>query len=172
MDFREIWEFIKDTSGIIITIVAVVLLKIFIISPITVSGESMKGTFNNDDWIVMEMVTPRFSIKRFDIVVVKYTNPKYIVKRVIALPGDTVEYKDNKLYINDEEMEESFLVAGVITDDVSKTVIPEGHYYLVGDNRGASVDSRSPAYGPFAKKEIHGKVFLKLWPLKEMKIVK
>lgn len=171
MDFRELREFIKDVSGIIITIVLVILLKIYITTPIAVVGDSMKGTVNNDDWLMMEMVSPRFfKIKRFEVVVCNGTNPKYIVKRIIGLPGEQVEYKDNKLYINGEYLSEPFLKNGITTDDIGPIIIPEGQYFVVGDNRGVSLDSRQQ--GSIEKSKILGKVIMRIWPLKEIKFVK
>jgi len=170
MDLREVWEFIKDTSGIILIIIFVILLKIFVITPISVVGDSMKGTVNDEDWLLMEMISPKFKIKRFDVVVCNGTNPKYIVKRVIGLPGDTIEFKDNKLYLNNQETKEPYLKPEIITADMEKVTIPEGKYFVVGDNRGVSIDSRRD--GPYEKDHILGKVVMRIWPLKGLKFIK
>ena len=171
MDFREIREFIKDMSGIIITVVIVILLKVYIISPIAVVGDSMKGTVNDADWLMMEMISPKFfESKRFQVVVCQGKNPKYIVKRIIGLPGETIEYRDNNLYINGEYMAEPFLPPGMITNDIGPINVPKGKYFVVGDNRVVSVDSRQQ--GSIDQEKILGKVIMRIWPLKEIKFVK
>ena len=101
-------------------------------------------------------------VKRFDIVVVKYDG-KYLIKRVIALPGETLEYKDSKLYINGEEIEETFLEADVKTDNFKLSgKVPENYYFVVGDNREVSLDSRY--LGAFSRSKIIGKTTLTIFP--------
>ena len=117
-------------------------------------------------------------IERFDVVVIN-TKDDLIIKRVIGLPGDSVQYKDNKLYINDEIIKdpyqknetEDFHLKDIceIGNDSCTMKIPENKYLVLGDNREISADSRTK--GLFDITEIEGKVVFRLWPLNKMKII-
>jgi len=106
--------------------------------------------------------------ERFDIVVFKYNNQK-LIKRVIGLPGETVEFKNNKLYINGKYIEEKFLGSESFDfniSDLGYEIIPENEYLLIGDNRGASYDSRY--FGTVEKEKIEGTVNLRLFPFNKI----
>ena len=154
-------EKVKEILGYVIVIIVVILVKQFIITPIRVNQSSMNNTLYDKDIMILDKISYRFSdIKRFDIVVIK-KDKEYLIKRVIGLPGETVEYKDNKLYINGEVVEENFNHKD--TDDyILDKEIPEGYYFVVGDNRPDSLDSRY--IGLINKKDILGKTNLVLYP--------
>lgn len=154
-------EKLKEILSYVIVIVIVLLIKQFIITPIKVNGSSMNNTLFDKDIMILDKISYRFtSIKRFDIVVIKKNN-EYLIKRVIGLPGETVEFKDNKLYINDLEIKEEF--DHMETEDyLLDTVIPDGYYFVVGDNRSDSLDSR--IIGLIKEEEIIGKTSLVLYP--------
>ena len=118
------------------------------------------------------------SFKRFDVVVLNYNNDK-LIKRIIGLPGENVKYLNGLLYINDKPFRETFLSDDVVTNnfmfedicnniDCPDGVIPKNKYLVLGDNRIASEDSRSPSFGLIDKKEIKGKVFFKIFPFNNM----
>ena len=154
-------EKVKEIISYVIVIIIVILVKQFIITPIRVNQSSMNNTLYDKDIMILDKISYRFSdIKRFDIVVIK-KDKEYLIKRVIGLPGETVEYKDNKLYINGEVVEENFNHKD--TDDyILDKEIPEGYYFVVGDNRPDSLDSRY--IGLINKKDILGKTNLVLYP--------
>ena len=154
--------FMKEYLPYIIVIIIVLLIKAFIVTPIRVNGPSMLDTLEDKDIMILDEVSFKFKgLKRFDIVVVNYKNEK-IIKRVVGLPGETVEYKDNKLYINGEEVEEDF--SHEVTANVDAIKIPKKHYYVMGDNRVNSTDSR--IIGPVSIKNIKGTTKLKVFPFK------
>ena len=172
MDFRGIIEFFRDALKYIVTAAIIFLLFIFVIGLQQVVGPSMSPTLKEGDVVVVNKLVYRFrDIKRNEIVVLSH-DEKYMIKRVIGIPGDYVEYKNNILYINGQGYEESFIDKNVIhTDDFSLkdigfNVIPEGKYFVVGDNRGDSLDSRS--YGLVDKSKIIGKTMLRIWPLSKL----
>lgn len=153
-------NFLKDlmTYGIIILIV--VLIRFFIITPVRVKGLSMYPTLNNKDIMLLDKISYRFNdIKRFDIVVVDYNNEE-LIKRVIGLPSETIEVKDNVLYINGKEQKQAFLKTE--TDDFEKVTIPEGQYFIMGDNRGNSLDSR--IIKSVSRSQIRGKAIFTIFP--------
>lgn len=111
---------------------------------VKVSGKSMYPTLDDGEVGIVNLIKARTgSIKRFDIVVVKseYLN-EYIIKRVVGLPGETVEYNATKLYINGEVVDEPF-ISDVYTADSGPVTLEENEYFCVGDNRTNSIDSRS-----------------------------
>ncbi|WP_208559952.1 signal peptidase I [Marinilactibacillus kalidii] len=147
-------------------------LRLYILIPTDVTGISMYPTFHSNDRVVMSTVS---SIDRFDIIV--FTDPmnKTVVKRVIGMPGDSVRYDQDQLYINNKIIEEPFFdreeieqEPGLWTSnfDISQTGdqrVPEGHYFLMGDNRRYSYDSRF--YGSISSESVLGKVVLLYYPI-------
>jgi len=172
MDFRGIREFFKDTFKYIVVAVAVFLLFIFVVGLQQVVGPSMSPTLQEGNVIVVNKMFYTFNdVKRGDIIVLSESE-KYMIKRVIGIAGDYVEYKNNSLYINGELIEEDYLNDSVYTDDFSLselgyTIIPENMYFVLGDNREDSLDSRS--YGLISKKQIIGKTWFCIWPLSNLK---
>ena len=157
-------KFVKEIAPYLIIIVLVVLIRAFIITPVRVDGLSMYPTLKNGEILLLKKYNRSFD--RFDIVVVKYGNTK-IVKRIIGLPGDNLKFVNNKLYINGKEIEEPFLSASVITNDfdINKfniDKIPDGYYFVMGDNRTNSTDSR--IIGVVPSKNILGITDFSLFP--------
>jgi signal peptidase I len=155
-------KIVKELLPYVITIIVVVLIRTFIITPVRVDGSSMNPTLANDQILLLEKYDHNY--KRFDIVVL-YHNDERLVKRVIGLPGETVSYHDNKLYINGEYVEENFIdttTHDFELSDIGETKIPDGKYFVVGDNRGASTDSR--IIGLVNENVIQGKIVYSLFP--------
>ena len=151
--------FLKEYVPYILVIIIVLLIKQFVVSPIKVNGDSMLKTLHDGDIMILNRIGYQFSdIKRFDIVVVD-EGSEFIIKRIIGLPGEKVEYKDNVLYINDKKVKDTY--GSDITEDFSVKV-PKGSYFVLGDNRTNSMDSR--VFGSFKKKDILGKAGFILFP--------
>ncbi len=156
--FKEFWIYI-------ILIIIIILIKIFIVTPVKVNGTSMIDTLHDKDIMILNKISYRFNdIKRFDIVVVD-DKEELIIKRVIGLPGEYIEYKDNKLYVNGKYIKEKF--SHKDTDDFSieeleATEIPDNCYFVLGDNRVNSKDSRVIGFIP--KEQILGKTSLTIFP--------
>lgn len=152
---------IKEILPYIIVLVAVILVKKFVFSPIQVSGDSMYSTLHDNDIMFLNKIGYRINgLERFDIVVIRHED-KYLIKRVIGLPNEEIEVKDNKLYINGKYTEQPFLPATVVTGDFHET-IPDDCYFVMGDNREISLDSRM--LGCFSKNKIEGKTSLTIFP--------
>lgn len=160
---------IKDILSIIVVIIIAVIIKIFVFSPVKVNGNSMVPTLNDGDYMILNEIGYRMNgLKRFDIVVANI-NGEMLIKRVIGLPGEKVEYAYNKLYVNGENVIENFKHDD--TDDFSFSeldaeVVPENHYFLVGDNRGNSKDSRIIGFVPANK--IMGKANFVIFPFNKI----
>ncbi|MFJ7511396.1 signal peptidase I [Peribacillus simplex] len=179
---KEVFSWIK---AILIAVILAFLIRTYIFAPIVVDGESMMPTLQDHERIVLtKFGTNIDNIDRFDIVVFHATVDKDYIKRVIGLPGDHIEYKDDTLYINGKAYEEPYLdkyknqmEAGVpltesfkLEDISGSMTVPEGQLFLMGDNRQNSLDSRE--IGTISVDEIVGKANLVYWPINEIKLVK
>ena len=144
-------EKIKELLGYVIVIIIVLLVKQFIITPIRVNQSSMNNTLFDKDIMILDKISYRFKdINRFDIVVIK-KDKEFLIKRVVGLPGETIEYKDNKLYVNGKIIEEKFNHKDTNNFKLEYE-IPNNQYFVVGDNRPDSLDSRY--FGLIKKEEI------------------
>ncbi len=179
MDFRDIKEHIKDVSVYIIIILAVVFCVQYVVTIQQNMGPSMQPTLYEGDAFLLNKLSYRIGkIHRGDVIVFNYKSTKYMVKRVIGLPGEKIEYKDNILYINGQPYKEKYLDSKVQTEDFDisglknseSDTIPEDMYLVLGDNRENSEDSRY--YGLVSKKDIIGKTMFRIWPLSKIGIIK
>lgn len=151
-------------------ILAIILLRTFIITPVRVNGSSMDYTLEDGEIMLLNKIGYKFTdINRFDIVVVDTIDSK-IIKRVIGLPGETLKYENNTLYINGKEVDEPYLKEK--TEDFNLTdlgyeKLPQDCYFVMGDNRNNSSDSR--IIGLINEKLIEGTTTISLWPIKFIK---
>lgn len=159
---KKFWNAIKDYVYIVL---AVVIIRTFIVTPAIVSGASMDDTLKDGQLVIVNKFIYRFSdIKRFDIVVLQNDKTEdKIIKRVIALPNERVDYKNNKLYINGELMNIDF--EHKETADFTYTT-EDGEYFVLGDNRPVSKDSRS--FGVFVEDDFVGRVKIRLFPFNKI----
>lgn len=156
-------ETLKKFIPYVIILIVVILIRSFIITPAIVNGDSMKDTLLDNEVVLVNKISLKTSgIKRFDIVVIK-SSEGTIVKRVIAFPGEKVEYKKNVLYINDKKIKTQKFKN---TEDFKYKKVEKNHYYVLGDNREVSLDSR--AIGTISEKEIIGKVKVIIFPFKRV----
>ncbi|MCM3729142.1 signal peptidase I [Neobacillus cucumis] len=174
---KEIYSWLKSIAfAFIITIIC----RQFIFTPTTVFGESMSPTFQDEDRVVISKMS---EIQRFDVIVFDAPDleGKHYIKRVIGLPGDSIEMKDDVLYINGEVLQEPYLIENKrenilnrLTEDFSlqeKTgvsKVPEGRLFVMGDNRLKSKDSR--IFGYVSCDAVIGEVKFRYYPLKEIGI--
>lgn len=179
MDLRDIKEFFRDFIGYIITFVIIIVIFTFIVAFHPIAGNSMVPTLEEGNIVVVNKFYKHlFDLKRNQIVIVKKDSKTYI-KRVIGLPGENIYFKNNTLYINDKGFKEEFLANDVTTYDYKLTdycgeelckdgKIPKDYYFVLGDNRNDSKDSRSVSFGLVHKDEIEGLVIFKIWPIKDV----
>ena len=163
---KKFWNNIKSYVYIII---CVVLFRTFIATPAIVNGDSMYATLNDGEVIIINKVIKYFkNFERFEIVVIKNVEDEdRIIKRIIGLPNEKIEYKYNKLYINDEQVKPD--ISFEITDDFVYTT-KDDEYFVMGDNRDISKDSR--ILGTFKKDDIIGRVGFVLYPFNKIGFVK
>lgn len=161
---------------ILIAAVIVYLIRAFIIGMYFIPSGSMIPTLLIDDHVVVTKLSYQFNDPvRGDVVVFDYppndeaASKTEYVKRVVGLPNETLEIKNNTVYINDQPLEEPYLPSGVRMADFGPVAIPNGHYFVMGDNRNNSNDSRY--WGTVAEKYIIGKAQAIYWPIDRMRVL-
>ena len=158
---------IKEIVPYAIIVVTVVLIRTFIATPVIVSGDSMKPNLQDGEMLIERKLGYKGSnIKRFDIVIVK-EGKEEIIKRVIGLPGEHISYKNNKLFVNDVEVEQNYKFYSTedfnLEEICTCSQIQDGKYLVLGDNRPVSKDSR--IIGLIDEKDIMGKAIFRIWPI-------
>lgn len=163
--------------SVVVAFIALIV-RGFLFLPIPVEGNSMNTTLKQNDWVLVEKFT---KIKRFDIVVFQLADGNTYIKRVIGLPGETVSYKEDQLYIDGKKMAEPYLAENKAKDQNQNSYtndfsleelmnvdkLGKDSYFVIGDNRRVSKDSRS--FGAISEDQIIGKAFFIYYPIREMK---
>lgn len=178
---HKIWLFFIDTLQTVLLAASVFLvIYMFLFRPFQVSGQSMYPTFHDKEYILTNLISLRFEDpKQGDVIVFRSpTDPdKEFVKRVIGVPGSTVELRDGYVYVNNELLDESSYLdesvrtyGGSFLKDGDLVTVPEDQFLVIGDNRPASSDSRE--WGFLKKRSITGKSFLVYWPISKFHVVK
>ena len=168
MDWLSIKEFLKDALKFIIIIFALLFLMVYVVSVTQVVGDSMSDTLTDGEVLLLNKAKYRFfDVERGDVIAFSYEDTKYLIKRVIGLPGDNVSIRDNKVYINGEYYPEDYVTKYDDKDfdlqEIGYDEVPEGMYFVLGDNRNNSLDSRK--IGLIKKEDIIGKVTLRFFPI-------
>ena len=165
------WEVAKI---VLIALLIVLPIRHFVFQPFFVKGQSMEPNFENGDYLIIDELSYRLrSPERGEVIVFKYPNDpsqKYI-KRIVGLPGEKVEIQDGKImvYKGDEGEvlnETDYLPASLFTAGSLNIILGENEYFVLGDNRSASSDSRR--WGPLPEENIIGQVFLRAWPMNSL----
>lgn len=160
---------LKDVMSLVacfaIALIAAIGIRLFVFELVRVDGDSMKPTLYDGQTLFVEKISLYTgNIQRGDIVIVHYPGRTgAYVKRVVGLAGDTIRVENGYLYVNGEKQEEDYTLEQVMNWDTEQTVVPEGCYYVMGDNRNDSMDSRS--IGPIPEDDLIGKALFVIWPI-------
>ncbi|XVG95777.1 signal peptidase I [Eubacteriales bacterium KG125] len=171
----EIKEWIK--SIIIAGFIAVVLMQFIV--PTVVRERSMEPSFYGGDYLIVSKISYKISSpKRGDVVIFKSEIPlsqdepggkkKLLIKRVIGVPGDLVDIADGTVSINGKVIDEPYINKGGTPGDVKGYKVPEGNYFVMGDNRSVSIDSRRHEVGPVNGSKIVGKAIFRVYPFNKI----
>jgi len=167
---REVMEWIVS---IIVAVALVLVIHNYIGQLVRVEGASMQPTLYTDQRVLVTKI-PYWNdenIERGDIVITKYPGSREnFVKRIIALPGDTIRITDGILYINDTAIDEPYIKEEMYSD-YTETLVPEGYYFVMGDNRNNSKDSRSSSVGALPRDMIQGRAYAILWPFADFRVI-
>ena len=167
---KVIAEILEWAITILGMLLLVLILRNFIFRTALVSGPSMLPTLHHDDRVIIFKLPYIFGEPKFnDIVAFPYKeNPsQYFIKRIVGLPGDVINIENRKITINGSELEDAFSMEPLASlgDTVFPITVPEGKYFVLGDHRNHSNDSRFTAVGCIAKSELLGRVKFRYWPM-------
>ena len=175
---KNILKEVLSTSIYLLVVLCVAYLIITYVGQRTqVSGSSMESTLSDGDNLIVDKISYRLGEpERFDIIVFpfQYEPKTYYIKRIIGMPGETIEIDDyGTIYINGEVLEENYgrevmITAGVASEPI---VLGDDEYFVLGDNRNNSSDSRTASVGNIKREDIIGRAWLRIWPLSEFGIL-
>jgi len=171
---RVIYDIVET---LVIAAAIVIFVYLFVASPHEVIGRSMEDNFWNGEYLLADKVSYHLGDPRpGDVIIFKHTDTADYIKRVIGIPGDTVELRDGYFYVNGERLSESeYLESDVYTSggnylsEGEIVTVKDGYVFVAGDNRPHSSDSR--AFGPIEQEKIKGRAVLVYWPFSHLKVV-
>lgn len=169
-NFNKDSFFVESVKLVILALLIVLPIRYFIFQPFFVQGSSMYPNFEDDDYLIIDEITYRFrKPQRGEVIIFQYPKDEsqLYIKRIIGLPGESLEIKDNKVYITNEEgtktLKEGYIPESNETLGNIKVDLGEDEYFVLGDNRMFSSDSRR--WGTVPEENIVGKAYLRAWPL-------
>ncbi len=170
-----VFEMIKT---VLISVAIIVLIRYFLFKPFYVRGASMEPTYENNEYLNINEIDYRFHApKRGDVVVFRFPRDpsQYFIKRVIGLPGETVTVRGGSVTVLNDTYPEGFTLneGAYLSNDVmtfgdSTVTLDQDHFFVLGDNRPASLDSRSEIVGPIPRADIIGRTWFRVWPPRRM----
>lgn len=172
---RAVAAFFDFLQGIVVVLALLVMVYLFIMSPQEINGSSMEPNFHNGEFILTNKILYKFRPpERGDVVIFKSPPNKEIdyIKRIIGLPGDTVSVKDNAVFVNGQKVDEPYLApntpifGGSYLAEGQSVVVPPDSYFMLGDNRDHSSDSRE--FGPINQADFIGTAIFRYWPFSQM----
>ena len=177
---NEVLSFIWETTKVVAISLAIILpIRYYLVQPFFVKGASMEPSFEDGDYLLVDEISYRFSEPiRGDVIIFRYPEDRsqFFIKRIVGLPGETVEIKNNKVIIYSSSDSEDVVLNEEYLDPIQKTLgnmllrLEGGEYFVLGDNRLASSDSRS--WGPVDRTLVTGKAFLRAWPFTKFDKIK
>ena len=175
---KAVAAFFDFLQGIVVIMAIMVMIYLFIMSPQEISGASMEPNFHNGEYILTNKIIYKFKEPiRGDVIIFKSPKDKTVdyIKRIIGLPGDTVRLENNSYYVNDVKIEEPYepsdmpIYGGSFLAEGDEITVPEGQYFVSGDNRPHSSDSRE--FGTIAKEEFIGQAFFRYFPVSQLGLI-
>ncbi|HET91305.1 MAG TPA: signal peptidase I [Chloroflexi bacterium] len=169
---RFLLHFLREfVTTVVPAVIIALLINVFVAQAMVIRGPSMQPNLHYNQRVMVEKVTYNFvhGPRRGDIVTFDVPGEdEPLIKRVVALPGETIKVRDGQVFINDQALEESWPV-NPGGPSYPATLVPPLHVFVMGDNRGSSRDSRS--FGPVAVDQIIGRAWLVYWPLEQIKLI-
>ena len=175
----SLFENLKDIFiYLCVSLIIILAIRLFVVQHVRVEGTSMEPTLHNGQHLLIEKLSYKFKdVERFDIVVFQpfyEDKDTFYVKRIIGLPGETVQIKDNVIYINDQPLDENYgadtYTEGKMAE--SKIQLGDDDYFVLGDNRDVSKDSREEDVGLLTSKSIIGRVWVSIYPTDKIGLIK
>lgn len=177
---KRIFSFFLDfLETIVVALSIFVVVYLFFFQPHEVKGSSMEPNFHDGEYILTDKISYRFRLpKRGEVIILKAPNNPDIdyIKRIIGLPGESLKVEDGSVFINGKRLNEPYvsdkttiLGNGFLSSEGQQITIPDNYYFVMGDNRPRSSDSRE--FGPIPRSSIIGKAFIRYWPLPYLGVI-
>lgn len=171
-------EMLSTSIYLLLVLCAAYLIVTYVGQRTQVSGSSMESTLSNEDHLLVDKISYRFrNPERFDIIVFpfQYDEETYYIKRIIGMPGETIRIdEEGNIYIDEELLEEDY--GREVIENPGRAIEPialgDDEYFVMGDNRNNSSDSRDPSVGNIHRNDIIGRAFIRIWPLSKFGILK
>lgn len=177
-EYNERHPFLRTLLGVLICVITALILSLLITKYVahhtSVEGSSMESTLSNGDQLIVEKVSYYFhEPERFDVITFPYDDNVSYIKRIIGLPGETVQIMDGTIFINGEILHEDYGNAVMEEDGLASDIIYLGddEYFVLGDNRNASIDSRKPEVGNIKRENIQGKAWVRFYPFDKFQMI-
>jgi signal peptidase I len=176
--FGAAGRFIFEVAKVVLVALAIIIpIRVFVIQPFQVNGQSMAPNFSDRDYLVVDEISYRFrEPERGEVIIFRFPRDRsqFFIKRIIGMPGETVRIKEEGVFIvrngNEVQLDESFYLSNLLDNGpVQEVVLAENEYFMLGDNRGASSDSRS--WGPITRDDIIGRAWIRAWPFNSTKSI-
>ena len=172
-------ELLNTAIYLLCVLGAVWLVITFVGQRTEVEGASMENTLHNGDNLIVDKLSYRFhDPERFDIIVFpfQFQDNTYYIKRIIGMPGETVQIMDDgSIYINGEKLEENYGMEVIKPETIGRAAEPielvDDEYFVMGDNRNNSSDSRTDMVGNITRENIIGKAWLRIWPVSDFGVL-
>jgi signal peptidase I len=177
---RRLQSGLEWVAVVVGALVVALIVKTFLFQAFYIPSASMEPTLEKGDRVLVNKISyDLHDVNRGDVIVFELDEEdvgpdgiKDLIKRVVGLPGDVIESRDGVVYVNDRSLAEPYLAEGTITGDpadsrnpaIERQTVPEGHVFVLGDNRSNSADSRYPYRGPIPIDSIVGRAFVLVWP--------
>jgi signal peptidase I len=173
---RGVRNLVEWVAIIVGALVVAMIVKTFLIQAFFIPSLSMFPTLDEGDRVLVNKLSYKMhDVNRGDLVVFERpkgqpeSEIKDLIKRVVALPGETIETREGTVYIDGKQLEEDYLVEGVTTENLRRQEVPAGHVFVMGDNRSDSADSR--VFGTIDEDTIIGRAFIRVWPIPQLSLL-
>ncbi len=167
--WTEIWDW---SRSILIAVVLALIIRLFLFEVFVVEGRSMYPTLHETERLMVNKLVYRIDEpKPGDVVVFEFEPGRDFIKRVIGIEGDKIEIRSGRVYINDQLLNEPYLLEDLELYDYGPVEVPQGYLFLMGDYRQNSMDSRDPRVGFVSEENLKGRAFFIFWPLWEARMI-
>ena len=171
--FKKAGLLVFETIKVVVISFAIILpIRFFLIQPFYVEGASMEPSFHSKEYLIIDEISYRFTNpQRGEVVVLRYPRDprQFFIKRIVGLPGERIKLEEGVVHVNGKPLEERYLSdLNLSKTSMNELVLGSDEYFVMGDNRANSLDSRS--FGPISRREVVGRAWIRGWPFNRLSV--